>query len=158
MFISFKVLPGITAEKLFTLFCRNLLFHASLNPSTATTFNLLFAISNKHPVNIGLFSSVLTANIVFLIISFKIVCSISIEFSTLIFGNSGNSSGFIVASLYKEPSHSITRRFLSFTSMLISVSGNLLIISVNIIAFTTVAPCSSTLQSLIIYSIPISKS
>ena len=135
-----------------------MLFHANLNPSTATTFNLLFAISNKQPVKIGLFSSVLTANIVFLIISFKVFCSISIEFSTFIFGNSGNSSGFIVANLYKDPSHSITNKFLSFNVIFISVSGNLLIISVNIIALTTVAPCSSTLQSLIIYSIPISKS
>ena len=68
-------------------------------PSTATKFNLLFSVSNKHPVNIGLFSSVLTANIVFLIMFFSVFCSISIEFSTSIFGSSGNSSGFIVASL-----------------------------------------------------------
>ena len=65
LFISFKVLPGITAVKSFIFVCKNLLFQANLNPSTATKFNLLFVISNKHPVNIGLFSSVLTANIVF---------------------------------------------------------------------------------------------
>ena len=88
---------------------------------------------------------------------FKAFCSISIELSTFILGNSGNSSGFIVASLYKEPSHSITNKFFSLTVILISVLGNLLIISLNITALTTVAPCSSTLQS-IIYSIPISKS
>ena len=134
-----------------------MLFHANLNPSTATTFNLLFFISNKHPVNIGLFSSVLTAKIVFLTISFKLFCSISIECSISIFGNSGNSSGFIVANLYKEPSHSITNKLFSLIVILISASGNLRIISLNIIALTTVAPCSSTVH-FIIYSIPISKS
>ena len=84
-------------------------------------------------------------------------CSIVIEFSTFIFGNSGNSSGFIVANLYKEPSHSITSKLLSFKTILICVSGNFLIISLNMIAFTTVAPCSCTSHS-IMYSIPISKS
>ena len=73
----------------------------------------MFTTSNKQPVKIGLFSSVLTANIVFLIISFKDFCSNSIEFSTSIFGSSGNSSGFIVANLYNEPSHSITNKLLS---------------------------------------------
>ena len=146
MLISFNVLPGITAEKSFILFCKNLLFHANLNPSTATTFNLLFFISNKQPVNIGLFSSVLTANIVFLIISFNEFCSNSIEFSIFICGNSGNSFGFIVANLYKEPSHSITNKFFSSKVIFISESGNLRIISLNIIALTTVAPCSFTSQ------------
>ena len=94
-----------------------MLFQASLNPSTATTFNLLFLISNKHPVKIGLFSSVLTAKIVFLTISFKEFCSISMEFSISIFGSSGNSSGFIVANLYKEPSHSITNRLFSLIAI-----------------------------------------
>ena len=105
----------------------------------------------------GLFSSVLTANIVFLIIFFKVVCSISIELSTFIFGNSGKSSGFIVASLYNDPSHSISNRLFSLIAIFISVEGNLFIISLNITAFTTVFPCSSTLASNI-YSIPISKS
>ena len=117
----------------------------------------MFFISNKQPVNIGLFSSVLTAKIVFLIISFKEFCSISKEFSIFIFGNSGNSSGFIVANLYKEPSHSITNKLFSFKVIFISESGNFLIISLNIILLTTVLPCSWTLQ-LIIYSIPNSKS
>src|SRR5699024_175687 len=124
LLISVSVLPGITAEKSVVFACKNLLFHANLNPSTATTFNLLLFTSNKQPVKIGLFSSVLIENIVFLIISFKEFCSISIEFSTFISGSSGNSSGFIVANLYKEPSHSITNRFFSFTSIFISVSGN----------------------------------
>ena len=75
----------------------------------------------------------------------------------LICGSSGNSVGFIVANLYKEPSHSITSKFLSFTEIEISVLGNFLIISLNIVALTTIAPSSSTSQS-IIYSIPISKS
>ena len=82
---------------------------------------------------------------------------ISIEFSTTIFGSSGNSSGFIVDNLYKEPSHSITKRFFSSKEILIWASGNLLIISLNIIALTTVAPWSFTSQ-FIMYSIPISKS
>ena len=158
LFISFKVLPGITATKSFTASFKALVFHANLNPSTATTFNLLFLISNKHPVKIGLFSSVLTAKIVFLIISFKDFCSNSIEFSTSIFGSSGNSSGFIVANLYNEPSHSIISKLFLSKDILISVSGNFLIISLNIILFTTVAPCSIICASLIIYSIPISKS
>ena len=64
LFISFSVLPGITALKSFTFVCKYLLFHANLKPSTATKFNLLFVISNKQPVKIGLFSSVLTAKIV----------------------------------------------------------------------------------------------
>ena len=134
-----------------------MLLNANLNPSTATKFNLLFSISNKHPVNIGLFSSELTAKIVFLIIFFKTFWSTSIEFSISIFGSSGNSSGFIVANLYRDPSHSISNKFLSFREIYISVSGNFLIISLNIIAFTTVLPCSLISHS-IIYSIPISKS
>ena len=129
LFISVKVLPGITAAKSFVSFCKYLLFHASLNPSTATTFNLLF-------------------------FSFNTFCSSSIEFSTFISGNSGNSSGFIVANLYNDPSHSITNKFLSFTSILISESGSFLIISLNITALTTVAPCSSILHPFIMYSIP----
>ena len=48
-------------------------------------------------------------------------------------------------------------KFFSSNEILISESGNLLIISLNIIAFTTVAPCSFTSAS-ITYSIPISKS
>ena len=157
LFTSFKVFPGITALKSFVCLFKYILLKANLKPSTATIFNLLDFISNRHPVNIGLFSSVLTANIVFLIIFFKVFCSNSIEFSTSIFGSSGNSSGFIVANLYKEPSHSISNRFFSFKVIEISVSGNFLIISLNIIAFTTVLPCSFTSHS-ITYSIPISKS
>ena len=99
----------------------------------------------------------LTANIVFLIIFFKTVCSISIELSTVIFGNSGNSSGFIVANLYNEPSHSISNNLFSLTDILISEEGSLFIISLNIIALTTVFPCSSISASKI-YSIPISVS
>ena len=114
-------------------------------------------ISNKHPEKIGLFSSELTANIVFLIIFFRAPCSKSIEFSISICGNSGNSSGFIVANLYNAPSHSIVNKLFSFTLILISVSGNFLIISVNIVAFTTVLPCS-IMSHFIVYSIPISKS
>ena len=76
LFISFSVLPGITALKSFTFVCKYLLFHANLKPSTATKFNLLFVISNKQPVKNGLFYSELTAKIVFLIISFKLFCSI----------------------------------------------------------------------------------
>ena len=114
MFTSFNVFPGITALKSFVCLFKNILLKANLNPSTATIFSLFCFTSNRHPVKIGLFSSELTANIVFLIIFFKVFCSTSIEFSTSILGSSGNSSGFIVANLYKEPSHSISNRFLSF--------------------------------------------
>src|SRR5699024_11934907 len=61
---------------------------------------------------------------------------------------SGNSSGFIVANLYNDPSHSITNKLLSLTVIVISVSGSFLIISLNIIAFTTVFPCSATSHSI----------
>ena len=59
--------------------------------------------------------------------------------------------------MYKEPSHSITSKLFSFTVIVISVLGNFLIISLNIIALTTVAPSSSIVAS-IMHSIPISKS
>ena len=39
--------------------------------------------------------------------------NITIEFSTFILGNSGNSVGSIVANLYNEPSHSMTNKLLS---------------------------------------------
>ena len=111
---SFKVFPGITALKSLVCLFKNILLKANLKPSTATIFNLFCLTSNRQPVKIGLFSSLLTANIVFLIIFFKVFCSTSIEFSISILGSSGNSSGFIVANLYKEPSHSISNKFLSF--------------------------------------------
>ena len=144
-------------DVLSALSSKNLLFHPNLYPSTATTFILLSFISKRHPVNIGLCVSVLTANIVFLIISFNVFCSNSTQFSSFIVGSSGNSTGFIVASLYKDPSHSITSNSLSSKLIDISVSGSLLMISLNTVAVTTVFPCSITSQS-IIYSIPNSKS
>ena len=98
-----------------------------------------------------------TAKIVFFIIFLKTICSVSKEFSTSIFGSSGNSSAFIVDNLYKEPSHSITNKLFSLTVNLISELGNLLIISLNIVALTTVFP-SSSISASITYSIPNSKS
>ena len=75
MFTSFSVFPGITALKSFVFCVKYTLLSANLNPSTATMFNLLFSVSIKQPVNIGLLSSVLTAKIVLFIMFFNVFCS-----------------------------------------------------------------------------------